>query len=269
MNDAPFHLRALGCGARLGLSGLVLVLAGGVLASVVFIYTHLHNRDGQPRLTMTDIVGAYHGAIAQAPIAGMLEDGHPPNLAEKDREALLDWLLGTKDAQGNRPPAGNPHVFEGYDNIDAGDANPLDIVARACLSCHSRKPTTTVAGSERAAQFPMDQWEDVKKLATSVAVTPTSTTGLLISTHAHALAMGSVGVVTGLLLVATRFPRRLVNLLFLLMGVGLAADVGGWWLARPYVEAVYLLMVGGGAFCGATGLSLFLILLDLWLPRRP
>lgn len=268
MNDAPFRLRSLGCGARLGLTGLIFVLMGGLVASVVFIYTHLHNRDEQPKLTLTDVQGAYHGVTAPAPLVRALQDGHPPTLAAKDREALLDWLLGKKDAQGNRPPAGNPHLFESYDNIDAGDANPIDIVARNCLSCHSRKAAATSPGSAAGSLVPMDNWEDVKKIAYSKEIVATPLTGLIISTHAHSLALGTLGVVTGVLLVGTRFPRALVNLLFMLIGVGLLADLGGWWLARQYEQAVYMLLVGGAAYIGATGVALLLILLDLWLPRR-
>jgi ABC-type sulfate transport system permease component len=76
-------------------------------------------------------------------------------------------------------------------------------------------------------------------------------------------------VVIGLLLLGTRLPRWLIGMLLALMGVGLLADIGGWWLARLYVSAVYAILIGGAAFNGASGLALVLTLLDLWWPRRP
>lgn len=268
MNDPAFRLCSLSATARLGLTGLILILLGGLFASVAFIYEHYRNRDQQPRLTVTDIKGAYHGTVADAPIIGALKRGHPPELAAKDREALLDWLQGKTNESGKRPPTANPRLFEEFDNIDAGDANPADILARACVSCHSVRASGSGPEAEKARAIPLDQWEAVKKQATSVQVVATPMRGLLISTHAHALSLGTLGAVLALLMLCTRYPRGLVNFLIMLIGVGLLADIGGWWVARSYEWGVYSLLVGGAVFNGATAVSLLMVLLDLWLPRR-
>lgn len=264
---APLRLRSLPASARLGLTGFLLVLMIGLAASIAYIKNHYSNRDEQPKLTVTDVAGAYHGVTATAPLVKALERNHPPEMPAQEREALLDWLLGTKDAAGYRPKDGNPRLSETYDNIDAGEFNPLDLIAKNCISCHSRTATGSTPNLEVAKAMPLNQWEDVKKLAYPKELTRTPTKVLIISTHAHALALGTLGLVLAAFLFATRFPRGVVNVLILLMGVGLLADIGGWWLARESMMGVYVLLAGGAAFNGAAALSLVLLIAELWLPK--
>lgn len=269
MNGADFQLRSLPWTARLGLTGFLLVLMGGLAASVAYIYNHYSNRDEQPKLTITDIAGAYHGVTAEAPFIKALQRNHPDTMPGPEREALLAWLRGPVDPATKKfPEGGNPRLFEEYDNIDAGELNPLDLIAKNCIECHSRKATGTGPDADVARAIPLDQWEDVKKVAFSKVLSPTPTRVLIISTHAHALALGTLGIVMAGLLVLSRLPRVLVNLLILLAGLGLAADIGGWWVAQQSMAGVYLLLIGGGVFNGCTGLSLVLLIADLWLPRR-
>ncbi|MCC6676089.1 MAG: hypothetical protein IT436_02990 [Phycisphaerales bacterium] len=268
MTDANFQLRSLPCTARLGLTGFLLVLMGGLAASVAYIYNHYSNRDEQPKLTVTDIAGAYHGVTAPAPFIKALQRNHPEKMAAKEREALLAWLQGPKDAKGQFPAGGNPLLFEEYDNIDAGEFNPLDLIAKNCIECHSKKSAATGPDADKARAIPLDQWEDVKKVAFSKQLSPTPTRVLIISTHAHALALGTLGIaLTGLLLLS-RWPRGLVSVLILLMGLGLLADIGGWWIAQRSMAGVYILLIGGGVFNSCTGLTLVLLIADLWLPKR-
>lgn len=269
MNGADFQLRWLPWTARLGLTGFLLTLMIGLAASVAYIYNHYSNRDEQPKLTVTDIAGAYHGVTAPSPFIKALERGHPESMPANEREALLAWLRGPVDPATKKPPeGGNPRLFEEYDNIDAGELNPLDLVAKNCVSCHSRKSAATGPDADRARAIPLDQWEDVKKVAFSKVLSPTPTRVLIISTHAHALALGTLGLVVAAMLGVSRYPRGVAGLLVLLMGVGLLADIGGWWVAQKSMAGVYLLLVGGGVFNGCTALALVMLVADLWLPRR-
>lgn len=269
MTDASLRLRSLPVTARLGLTGFLLVLMVGLAASVAYIYNHYSNRDEQPKLTVTDIAGAYHGVTAPSPLIKALERNHPPTMVPAEREALLAWLRGPKDAKtGQLPAGGNPRLFEEYDNIDAGELNPLDLIAKNCISCHSKKSTATGPDADRARAIPLDQWEDVKKVAFSKQLSPTPTRVLIISTHAHALALGTLGLVLAGMLMLSRWPAGLVNGLILLTGLGLLADIGGWWVAQKSMAGVYMLIAGGGVFNACTGLILVLLLADLWLPKR-
>ena len=119
MHDAPMKLRNLSPAVRFGLTCLLLVMLGGMLASAAHMYLHHSVRDEQPGLTMDDLRGAYHGVRTVAPMLSALQRDHPweyevdeaERLLPEEREALLEWLNGT-------------NLRDNYGNLDLGDAVP-------------------------------------------------------------------------------------------------------------------------------------------------
>jgi hypothetical protein len=247
-----FQLRSLPCGARVGLVCLCLVLLGGLVASGVHLKLHHQNRDERPGLTLDDLEGAYHGINTVAPLRAALERGHPQTLKPDQRDALLMWLRGTR-------------ISEDYDNPEMGDHAPAEIIQASCLSCHGRAAAAT---SPIARTFPLDNFENVKALAFSRKVNPTPANVLIASTHAHALALGSLSVAVAGLLWFTRWNRRIVSAAIGLAGVCLLADLAGWWLARDAAGLVWMIVAAGVGYSGVTGLSLLAVIADLLLPRR-
>lgn len=254
MSDTPtprFRLCDLSIAAKLGITGLVLVLLGGLIVSAMHIKLHYENRDEVPGVSMNDLKGAYHGVEIRAPLLVSLESGHPNTLAAADRKVLTDWLAGGR-------------ISIDYDNLDLGDAAPAEIIARDCVSCHSEK---AAAQHPEAAKIPLDTFDRVKGIAFNKKIDPPPHRILVLTTHTHALSLGTMGVAIAWLLLATRLPRFVSHGLLMLIGVGLFADIGSWWLARTYVEFVYVIIAAGTVFNGASVLSLVLVTLDTWFPR--
>jgi hypothetical protein len=171
-------------------------------------------------------------------------------LTAQERGVLSQWLEGDR-------------ISEDYDNLDRGDAAPAEIMAMRCLACHSRQATLGEGVGER---IPLDYWDDVRKVAFSREINPADVEILTISTHTHALSLATLSFVAAGLVLATAWPRRLVHALIALTGIALAADIGGWWLARPWAGAVWLIVGGGGVFNAVVALTLLLVLADLWRP---
>lgn len=244
------RLRDLDLLARLGLSGLVLVLLGGLAASVGYIYQHHAPRDGRPQFAYDDLVGVYHGIERPSSLVTALQSGHPEGLDPSDRELLLGWLASDR-------------ISEDYDNLDLGEASPAEVIDRACLQCHARK-----SDDPAAAALPLEYWDDVEALAYSYEVAALPPEILVVTTHTHALALGTLGLVTALLVLATRFSRRLVGALVAACGLGLLLDLASWWLARDSAALVAGVVLGGALLCASLALQLVLVLLDLWLPAR-
>jgi len=250
---------------RLGITCLLFVFAGGIAASLQHMVNHHQNKDGKKGVSFDDIKGSYHGVYVPAPLVTALERKHPETLPDAQRDVLLDWLLGKKDVTGKRPAGGNPSLVETYDSIDMGDSAPIEIIAKNCLSCHSRKAPDTQA---EAKKWPLDTLDDVKKISFEKRIDPPPTQILVLSTHTHAISLATMSVALVLLLLGTRWGRFITGSLILLTGAGLACDIGGWWLARSTAGAVILLMVGGAAYSAASVATLVAIMVDLWLPRR-
>ena len=242
----PFRLRELGFAVRLGITCLVVVFAGGFAASAAHLVEHHHNRDGRPGVSLEDLEGAYHGVRTTAPLLLALNRGHPEQLPDAERELLLGWLASER-------------ISDDYDSLDLGDLAPAEILAGACMPCHSHAEATDEAP-------PLEYWEDVSKVAFSREVEALPVKILAASTHTHALTLAGIGLAIGMLWLATRWPRAITGGLFLAASAALLVDLACWWLARDWVGLVLAIALAGAVYMASTCLMLAGILADLWLP---
>lgn len=253
-DDPPFRLRSLSFFARLGVTGILAVILLGLATAGTHLLHHYDNRDSSAGFTIDDLRAAYHGIDRPSPLVGALESGHPEELVDADRELLLGWLNSDR-------------VSEDYDNLDLGDFAPAEVLAASCLACHARQATE---GDGIGQTVPLEYWDDVQKVAFSVRVEGTPPEIMAISTHTHALALASLAIAVGALLLCTRWPRFLRHGLIGLGGIALACDLGSMWLARSNPGFVWLVAGAGATFAASTALACFLVLLELWGPRgRP
>jgi len=258
MSDAPWKLRALSPAVRVGLACLVLTALGGLAASAHHIVAHHQGRDERPGLSVDDLRGAYHGVRTTASLVISLERDHPGDVTEdsdllltaRERDVLSRWLASDR-------------ISEDYDSLDLGDAAPAEIMAARCVACHSRQATL---GDGVGQRIPLDYWDDVKKVAFSREINPVDVEILATSMHTHALSLATLSIVAAGMVLGTVWPRRLVHGLIAIMGIALVADIGGWWLARPWGGAVWIIVVGGGVYVAAVTLALLAVLVDLWRP---
>ncbi len=246
------RLRPLPIGVRAGLAALVLVFLGGFVASAAHLYLHHSRKDEQPGLSLDDLKGAYHGVRTRAPLVRALERGHPETMGDDDRAALLSWLASDRlDAL--------------YDDPDLGDRAPAELIADNCLECHAR---SNARQHPVANTIPLDYWDDVRRIAYGRELNPVPVPILVISTHTHALSLAAVSIAVLGLLWLTALPGRLWGVIVCVAGVGLAADIAGWWLARIDALFVWAIIIGGVAYNAAMALALLLVLVDLLRPAR-
>jgi hypothetical protein len=246
-----FRLRSLPVLVKLGLSGLLISLLMGMVASALHLRWHYENRDERPVLTRNDIRAAYHGINAPSPLLSSLERNHPEGLSPDARRILIEWLRGAR-------------IPEDFDNLDLGENAPAEIIAASCLHCHSRQAPPEHA---RAKSIPLDYWDDVKKFAFSREIRPMPLKITVMSMHAHALTLGIISVVLAGLALATSLPRSVINVLIGLTGLALAADLGAWWGSRYFEPLVDVIIWAGAIYNVGTTLLMLLILIDVWLPR--
>lgn len=245
------QLRHLPFMARFGLTMLMLVIVGGLAASATHLLWHHENRDDQKGVSYNDIAGAYHGVTSDAPLARAMARNHPPELPEAARTVLVNWLASGR-------------ISEDYDNIDLGDNAPDAIIAANCVSCHASDAADPVA-----RKIPLKFFDDVKRQAFAKNIQPTDKKILAASTHTHALALGTLSLVMGSLVLSSRFARGLGSILFGVSSLALFVDLGAWWLARDNEIWVKAILIAGPTYAIATGLMCLLTIAELWLPARP
>ncbi|GJQ28124.1 MAG: hypothetical protein HBSAPP03_00080 [Phycisphaerae bacterium] len=258
-----FRLRSLPLAVRLAIVCVCGVLGIGLSASLQHMRWHYEKRDERAGFTLDDVRGAYHGMRSISPLRQALERGHPPAMPLADRDALLDWLLGKKDAAGNRPKEGNPKLSTDFDNLDLGERAPAEIMRANCLSCHGRGATDPIAKT-----YPLEFWDDVKAISFSREINPTDPKKLAISIHAHALSLGTMLVVIAGLFWCTGWPRRLVGWVTFLAAAGLLADFAGQLASRAWEPGIYLIVAGGALGNGLMALMLVGISADVLRPAK-
>lgn len=243
------RLHALSVPLRLAVTCLILILAGGLVASIYQMIHHYENKDEQPGVSLDDIVGSFHGIQQPARLSVAIEGSMRQYIpTEEEYQALTKWLNG-KD------------VSAGYDNLDLGDFAPAEIMTMNCLDCHERGATK---GDGIGDIVPLEYWDDVKKVAFARNMDPVPLNILITSFHTHALTMPIIGLVSALLFLATGGPRALRHTIILLAFLGLLVDFGCWWLARSNPVFCYGIIVGGGLFGSMVGLQLLGAGLSTW-----
>jgi len=245
-------LRDFGVGVRLGLTLLAIVVIGGSAVSGIYLREHHAGRDEREGFTTDDIRAHYHGMRFKSPMLVAIKDKqHPEDLDPELRAALIEWLEG--DA-----------IMQNYANMELGDKQPAEIIRANCVSCHDADALDLEAYPELPLRYP----NQVQKVAMARDIMPVDEKVLLASLHAHALGLASLCMITVLLLALTRAPSAVKGMLAVLIGGGLLLDLGAWIPARDYEFLIWAIMGGGVAFQAGTTLSLLVVLLDLWLPRR-
>lgn len=244
------HLRSLPFLARLGLSGLLVALLIGMLASATHLFWHYERRDDQKGFTMDDVKSAYHGLDAPSKLLLSLKGGHPPELEPDRRDLLMKWIASGR-------------INEDYENIDLGVASPREIIQSSCLSCHSAS-----AASQKGAGLKLDSLEDIRRIGFARKVQPTDPKIVVMSLHAHALSLGTLSVLLAAMLWFTRLPRGLVGMVVVANGISLPLDLASWWLARKAESLVHVIVIAGTIYNATVVLMIALILADLWWPRR-
>lgn len=97
-----------------------------------------------------------------------------------------------------------------------------------CARCHAKD-----GDDQKATQFPMETYEQIKNYGTPIPSGPrVSLEALAQTTHAHLLSFAMLFTFTGLLFALTNYPRWLRLLLSPLVLVVQVADIACWWLAR-------------------------------------
>lgn len=198
---------------------------------------------------MNDIIGAYHGVQSPSPLIQALETGHPEDLPEPERNALLDWLRSDRLSQD-------------YDNLDLGENAPSEIIAFNCLDCHTR----SASGADAMPSVPLEYWDDIQSIAYSKDIQPAGTNIVAMSQHAHAPSMAIILIVIAWLAICTRFWMGLTGLITFVSGLGLLVDMAGWWITRDIAAFAYAVVIGGGIYSAGTSLLGLMVIVDCILP---
>jgi hypothetical protein len=230
------------------------------------------NGSGSMRETFTTISGGWKAAIKRRAKEKNIALDQAETELRREREgeilAVVDWIrAGAKREtyEGNNHPL-SAHLFSHpispkFVENDTGTVSPggtprvkvASIFETRCVRCHSE------AASGRGAQFPLDDWEQIRDYCEGESNSGgMSVKKLAQSTHVHLLGFAMLYCLTGLIFTFSSYPGWLRAPLGVLPLVAQVADIGCWWLARlDAVYAPFILYTGAAV---ALGLALQIVL---------
>ncbi len=234
------HFKYLPMGLRVLYTGTLIVLGTGYLFAMVYIFESHAGRDGNPMLSVRDLVIAYSGSKADTRLETALKGPMANMLPEGERNEIMAWVrAGASEADFNT-------------NISA-------IVEQRCASCHGGSnphiPTLTNYGGI-AKMTEMDHGMDIFTL---VRVS-----------HIHLF-----GITFIFFLIGNIFSHAYIKPQWfkcLVLGIpflAILADIFSWYLTKVFEPFAWVVMISG-AFMGlAFAIQITVSLYQLWLYKLP
>ena len=122
MSDQPIHrlyrhFQELPVSMRVLFTGTLLAIGMGYMFALIYVYTSDAGKDGNPALTVEDIVISYSGSSEGTQLEAALQGPMSAMLSEGDLEQILAWI-------------GNGAGKDEY------EARIQGVVKQNCLDCH-------------------------------------------------------------------------------------------------------------------------------------
>ncbi len=234
------HFQALSPSMRLTYTLALMVLGLGYLFAIIHVFASHAGRDGDPGLSVTDLIVAYRGSATDTQLEAALKGPMQSMLPDKESNELIAWVRGGADKA----------TF---------DQNISPIIKTRCVACHD--------GSNPHVATLLTH-EDVAKLAEQ-------DTGMDIFTLVRVSHIHLFGLTFIFFIVSSIFAHAHVRPLWLKYAViatpfvGVVLDVGSWYLTKMYDNFAYFAL-GGGALIGASfAFQWFVSIYQMWFYRLP
>lgn len=279
MSRLPFRLADVPVAAKLMLTALLLLLGAGYLIALGNIYAQHQDADLEPGLTLNDLRRVYHGiettTTTRTHVPSEMERVVEPGGKMRkylelggpaDVRALTDWLAASApEARFTQP-----------DLPKAGDPSPQQVITRCCIECHNAdggdaEDIPYAPNADTPADFTLVDLKAASEDLTgheTITLAPTGTDELIQVSHVHALSMPLFTLVIGVLFLLTGLPHGFKSLVAPLPMIALVADIGSWWLARPFEPAIYIIAAAGAVFGISYGLQILCVFCSLWFGKR-
>lgn len=216
----------------------LLSIALGYLFSLGQVFVTHQGRDGQPGLSIADIVIAYHGSPEQTRLAAAINGPMAANLkSPADKAVILSWIdSGATEAL--------------YDSQIA------PILQRDCQGCHSPASGMNVP--------PLTRYPEVVKL--TEADRGASIPSLIRVSHIHLFGIAFILFFVGKLFVLCDMPVWLKRLTIGIPFISMLTDILAWYLTRQTPEFAYMLVISGALLGLSLNFQVWFSLYQMWIP---
>ncbi|WP_233144669.1 hypothetical protein [Methyloprofundus sedimenti] len=219
----------------------LLTIGLGYLFALSHLYFSHSARDGQPGLSINDVMIAYYGSHDHSRLGAAINGPMEPNLNSKaDKFVILKWLQNGKSK-------------------DQFEQLVAPILNRDCITCHS--------SDENPGMPNLTTYEGVLEVADAKGA---SLPSLVKVSHIHLFGIAFILFFTGKIFILTDINSTLKRTIVAIPFIAMVIDILSWYVTTIIPGFAYVVVISG-AFLGLSmGTQILISLYQMWFyPFHP
>lgn len=218
----------------------LLVLGMGYLFGLLYLYASDSGRDGQPGLSVEDIVVSYSGSAEGTVLEAALKGSMSSMLSKDDAVRIVTWVKGGADRRGY-------------------ESDVMPIVEKNCIGCHD---------GSNPSLYNLDGYENIQKVVEHDTGTDLFT--LVRVSHIHLFGMTFIFFLVGLIFShALVRPVWLKCLIIATPFACVTTDVSSWYFTKLYSGFAWVVMISGALMALSFAIMWFISMWQLWFYKGP
>jgi len=245
MKDQPIHrlyrhFQELPLSMRVLFTGTLLAIGMGYMFALIYVYASDAGRDGEPGLSVNDIIISYSGSSEGSKLESALQGPMSSMLPESERVKVITWVKSGA-------------VKSAYES----EIQP--IIAQNCLDCHDgSNPHLTN----------LDGWDNMQAVIAQDTGTPINT--LVRVSHIHLFGITFIFFIVGFIFShAWVRPAWFKSAVMFLPFLCIAADVSSWYFTKLYHGFAWVVLFAGAGMAMSFAVMWFTSMYQMWFYKVP
>lgn len=235
------HFLYLPIGMRVLYTGTLLVLGIGYLFAMIHIFASHAGRDGDPGLSVSDLIIAYSGSKSDTKLEAALKGPMANMLPDAETAKIVAW------------------VRNGADEKEYTENKVDRIIENRCLGCHNG----------RNPHIPnLRGFEQVKE--TVQADTGFDLFTLVRVSHIHLFGITFIFFICSSIFCHSYIkPAWLKCLVIITPFLAIVLDIGSWYLTKLFEPFAWVVMISGGLMGMAFAIQWCVSIYQMWFYKLP
>jgi hypothetical protein len=234
------HFQELPISMRVLFTGTLLAIGMGYMFALIYVYSSDAGRDGNPALTVEDIVISYSGSSEGTQLEAALQGPMSAMLPASDLQEILNWI----DSGAGKSE---------YETV----IQP--IVETNCLDCHD-------GSNPHLSNF--DSFENIQKVVAKDTGTDLHT--LVRVSHIHLFGVTFIFFILGFIFShAFLRPLWFKSLVVFTPFACIAADVSSWYFTKIYAGFAWVVLISGGLMGLCFAFMWIVSMYQMWFYKIP
>jgi len=234
------HFSMLPIGMRVMFTGTLIVLGVGYLFAMIYIFASHAGRDGNPNLSVDDLIIAYSGSKSDTRLEGALKGPMANMLPQNERDEIIAWVRRGAEQE------------EYTTRIEP-------IIEKRCMVCHNGSNPHIAS---------LKKYEDIMLMAEL-------DTGMDIFTLVRVSHIHLFGITFIFYIVGSIFCHAYIKLVWVKCALiatpflAIVLDIGSWYLTKVYPPFAWVVMVSGVLMGVSFAVQWVISIYQMWFYTLP